>query len=49
MASKKPLLLDGGMGQEIVNRGGKDGYGQWATAALIESPRDGAANPLRLY
>ena len=34
----KPLLLDGGMGQEIVNRGGKRGYGEWAVAALLEDP-----------
>ena len=32
------ILLDGGMGQEIVNRGGKGGYGEWATAALHENP-----------
>lgn len=34
----KVILLDGGMGQEIVNRGGKGGYGEWATAALHEDP-----------
>ena len=34
----KPILLDGGMGQEIVNRGGKGGYGEWAVAALYENP-----------
>ena len=34
----KPTLLDGGMGQEIVNRGGKGGYGEWALAALYENP-----------
>lgn len=34
----KPLLLDGAMGQEIVNRGGKSGYGEWAVAALHETP-----------
>ncbi len=34
----KPILLDGGMGQEIVNRGGKDGFGEWALAALHENP-----------
>ncbi len=33
-----PLLLDGSMGQEIVNRGGKGGYGEWAVAALYEDP-----------
>ncbi len=33
-----PQLLDGGMGQEIVNRGGKGLYGEWASAALYESP-----------
>ena len=33
------ILLDGGMGQEIVNRGGKGGYGEWAVAALHEDPR----------
>ena len=39
MAAKgKPILLDGGMGQEIVNRGGKGGYGEWAVAALYEDP-----------
>ena len=37
MASNgKPILLDGGMGQEIVNRGGKGGFGEWAVAALYE-------------
>ncbi len=35
----KPILLDGGMGQEIVNRGGKGGYGEWAVAALYENPQ----------
>ena len=40
MASeRKPILLDGGMGQEIYNRGGKGGYGEWATAALYEDPQ----------
>ncbi|MCY4018995.1 MAG: homocysteine S-methyltransferase family protein [Chloroflexi bacterium] len=34
----KVILLDGGMGQEIVNRGGKGGYGEWAAAALHEDP-----------
>ena len=34
----KPQLLDGGMGQEIVNRGGKGGYGEWASAAIYEAP-----------
>lgn len=34
----RPILLDGGMGQEIVNRGGKGGFGEWAVAALIENP-----------
>ena len=34
----KPQLLDGGMGQEIVNRGGKGLYGEWASAALTEAP-----------
>ena len=34
----KPILLDGGMGQEIYNRGGKGGYGEWAVAALYEDP-----------
>lgn len=37
-AKSKPILLDGGMGQEIVNRGGKDAYGEWAVAALYENP-----------
>ena len=32
----QPTLLDGGMGQEIVNRGGKGGYGEWAVAAVYE-------------
>ncbi len=32
----KPILLDGGMGQEIVNRGGKGGFGEWAVAAVYE-------------
>ena len=35
---RKPILLDGGMGQEIVNRGGKGAYGEWAVAALHEAP-----------
>ncbi len=35
----KPILLDGGMGQEIVNRGGKRGYGEWAAAAIYEDPK----------
>lgn len=39
MANKsKPILLDGAMGQEIVNRGGKGAYGEWAVAALYENP-----------
>lgn len=39
MASEgTPILLDGGMGQEIYNRGGKGGYGEWAVAALHEGP-----------
>ena len=37
-ASQKPILLDGGMGQEIVNRGGKVAYGEWAVAALYDDP-----------
>ncbi len=37
-ADGKPTLLDGGMGQEIYNRGGKGGYGEWAVAALHEDP-----------
>ncbi len=37
-ANSSPILLDGGMGQEIVNRGGKGGYGEWAVAALSEDP-----------
>ena len=37
-ANAGPILLDGGMGQEIVNRGGKGGYGEWAAAALLEHP-----------
>lgn len=36
IAKAKPILLDGGMGQEIVNRGGKGGYGEWAVAAVYE-------------
>ena len=36
---RKPILLDGGMGQEIYNRGGKGGFGEWATAALYEDPQ----------
>ena len=39
MSERKPILLDGGMGQEIYNRGGKGGYGEWATAALYEDPQ----------
>ncbi|MEO1163067.1 MAG: homocysteine S-methyltransferase family protein [Chloroflexota bacterium] len=38
MNTQKPLLLDGSMGQEIVNRGGKSKYGEWAVAALHENP-----------
>jgi len=38
-ADKKPILLDGSMGQEIVNRGGKSGYGEWSLAALHENPQ----------
>ena len=38
LAGGKPILLDGGMGQEIYNRGGKGGYGEWAVAALYEDP-----------
>lgn len=38
MSERKPILLDGGMGQEIYNRGGKGGYGEWAVAALYEDP-----------
>jgi S-methylmethionine-dependent homocysteine/selenocysteine methylase len=34
----KPILLDGSMGQEIVNRGGKSAYGEWSVAALHENP-----------
>ncbi len=37
-ANGKPILLDGGMGQEIVNRGGKRGFGEWAVAAIYEEP-----------
>ena len=37
-ANGKPILLDGGMGQEIVNRGGKGGFGEWSVAALHEDP-----------
>ena len=37
-SATKIILLDGGMGQEIFNRGGKGGYGEWATAALYEDP-----------
>ena len=33
-----PLLLDGSMGHEIVNRGGKSGYGEWGIDALHENP-----------
>jgi len=39
MSDAKPILLDGGMGQEIYNRGGKGGYGEWAVAALYEDPQ----------
>ncbi len=39
MSERKAILLDGGMGQEIYNRGGKAGYGEWATAALYEDPQ----------
>lgn len=38
MSDRKPILLDGGMGQEIYNRGGKGGFGEWAVAALYEDP-----------
>lgn len=37
-AKSEVILLDGGMGQEIVNRGGKVAYGEWAVAALYEDP-----------
>ena len=37
-AGGEVVLLDGGMGQEIVNRGGKGGFGEWAVAALYENP-----------
>jgi len=37
-ARAKATLLDGSMGQEIINRGGKAAYGQWAVAALIDTP-----------
>ncbi len=37
-AKSEVILLDGGMGQEIVNRGGKVAYGEWAVAALYENP-----------
>jgi homocysteine S-methyltransferase len=37
--AQKPMLLDGSMGQEIVNRGGKSGYGEWSLAALHENPQ----------
>ena len=40
--NSKPILLDGGMGQEIVNRGGKGGFGEWAVAAVYED-----ADPVR--
>ena len=35
----QPILLDGAMGQEIVSRGGGQGYGEWAVAALYDNPR----------
>ena len=38
MTSAKVTLLDGGMGQEIVNRGGKGAFGEWAVAALLDDP-----------
>lgn len=38
MKANIPILLDGGMGQEIVNRGGKGLYGEWASGALYEAP-----------
>lgn len=38
MTTQKLRLLDGSMGQEIVNRGGKSKYGEWAVAALHENP-----------
>ena len=37
-AKSEVILLDGGMGQEIVSRGGKVAYGEWAVAALYENP-----------
>jgi S-methylmethionine-dependent homocysteine/selenocysteine methylase len=33
-----PILLDGSMGQELVNRGAKSEYGMWAVSALYENP-----------
>lgn len=38
MTTTPITLLDGGMGQEIVNRGGKVAFGEWAVAALHEAP-----------
>ena len=38
MTTTPITLLDGGMGQEIVNRGGKVAFGEWAVAALHEEP-----------
>ena len=38
MKTSQTILLDGSMGQEIVNRGGRGGFGEWAVAALYESP-----------
>ena len=38
MTTTPITLLDGGMGQEIVNRGGKVAFGEWAVAALHEDP-----------
>lgn len=35
---QKAILLDGGMGQELANRGAKTQYGLWAVAALYEHP-----------
>ena len=39
MSKKKVILLDGGIGQELVRRYGKPATKYWATTTLIEEPK----------
>ena len=38
MSDKRVLLLDGGIGQELVKRHGKPATKYWASTTLIEKP-----------